>query len=173
MSEPQSRSRNVMGIMSKIRRGRRDAAATATFPAAAADVWRVVSDVERIERWWPRALGGMIIDGDELGREQIVRVNWGRVEGRIRQRVIEWEPGSRYGWEVVSESAGDRVLAPLISTSVLVTVERDGVAGTRVTIRAAFDPVGARGVLALRQISRLARRSYRAALRNLRGVVAP
>lgn len=174
MSEMQRRERaNTMGLLSKIRRGRREAAATATIPALPDDVWRIVSDVERIDQWLPRCRGGMIIDGDGLGREQVVRLDWGRQEGRIRQTVTEWEPGRLYGWQVISEAADDRVLPPLVNTKVLITIERDGLSGSKVTIRGAFDPVGARGVLALRQISRLARASYRKALKTLQVLAAP
>ncbi|HVL90631.1 MAG TPA: SRPBCC family protein [Actinomycetota bacterium] len=173
MSESEPRDGNVTGIMSKIRRGRREAAATASIPAVPTDVFRVITDVENLPRWWPRVKKAMLIDGDELGREQVLTLDWGRQEGTIRQKVVEWEPGRRYAWTVVSESADGRELPPLVKTRVTVTIERDGMSGSRVEIRAHFDPVGGRGVLALRQISRLARASYRKALRDLRGVVAP
>lgn len=164
---------NVAGIMSKIRRGRREAAASASIPAVPEDVFRAVTDIESMPRWWPRVKAGMVIDGDELGREQVVKIDWGRQEGAIRQVVTDWEPGRRYAWKVTGEAADGTDLPPLVNTRVVITIERDGTSGSRVEIRGFFDPVGGRGVLALRQISRLARGSYRKALRNLREVVAP
>lgn len=148
------------------RLGRREATARRLMPATPPDVWRVISDVERIEQWWPRALGGLVVSGEDDGREQIVRLQWGSREGVVRQRVNRWEPGVRYGWRVLAESAGDKTLAPIAETNVTISVRHEG-GQAAVEIVGVFEPVGARGGLAVRQLVKLARKSYVQALRNL------
>ena len=148
------------------RRRKREATAEMMVAASSQDVWKLVSDVGRIQEWWPRAIGGEIANGEEIGREQIVRMSWGPREGKVTQKVTQWEPGARYGWRVTSEAADGKVLPPLSDTNVTVTIIREG-AVSRVTIFATFNPIGPRGALALRQVMRAAKQTYRKALKNL------
>lgn len=160
------------GLLTRMRRGRREPFAGGTVTATPADVWRLVSDVTRIQEWWPRALDGQVAEGEGQGREQIVRLNWGREPGIVRQRVVAYEPNCRYAWRVLSEAHGDRELPPLTETTVTIRIDPEN-AISRVRIDGRFDPIGARGVLALRQLSRLAKRSYRQAVKNLESILAP
>lgn len=158
-------------ILGRIRRGGRDASAEAVIVAPVQTVWNLVSDVEQVGRWWPRAIDGLVVRDDDSGREQVVRLDWGSDEGRIRQRVVVWDPPRRYGWRVLSESAGDRPLQPLAQISVTVTIRAEGPL-SRVSIAGDFLPAGARGALAVRQLARSAKRTYRIALRNLQEALA-
>lgn len=156
------------GVFSRIRRGMRDVSVDQLVAAPAQTVWALVSDVARIAEWWPRAVSGEVVEGEGLGRVQTVRLDWGRVEGVVRQAVTEYQPGARYGWTVLSEAAGDRVLPPLASTHIVVEISSER-GQSRVRIRAEYLPAGVRGAVALRQLSRLARRTFRKALNNLEG----
>lgn len=158
-------------ILGRLRRGARDASAEIVVAAPPEAVWNLVSDVEQVRRWWPRAIGGLVVREDESGREQVVRLEWGRDEGRIRQRVVVWDPPRRYGWQVLSESAGERPLAPLAQIRVTVKIVAEGPL-SRVSIEGDFLPAGARGALAVRQLARSAKRTYRQALKNLQDAFA-
>lgn len=160
------------GLLTRMRRGRREPFAIATIAATPTDVWRLITDVTRIQEWWPRTLDGQVAEGEGLGREQIVRLDWGREPGIVRQRVVAFEPGRRYAWRVLSEAHGDRELPPLADTTVTIRIDPEG-AISKVRIDGRFDPVGARGAVALRQLSKLARRSYKGALKNLQQLLAP
>lgn len=172
-------------VPGKLNRARkREAEAEMRIPASPAHVWRVVSDVTRVAEWWPRALGGTVlgdsgladtaqegemVEREDVGREQQVRLQWGRREGVVTQRVSQWEPGARYGWIVIGESVDGKELTPLTHTSVTIELHRDG-PQTRVVIFGAFEPHGPKGTLALRQVVKLARSTYRKALKMLDAV---
>ncbi|MHB8511135.1 MAG: SRPBCC family protein [Actinomycetota bacterium] len=147
-------------------RRRKDASADSLVTATPSDVWNLVSDPEKIHLWWPRALGGVVKSGEEIGREQIIRLDWGRREGRVTQIVHEWEPGARYGWKVAREFAGDSVLNPIATIQVSITM-RPELGRTRVSIAGHFEPIGSRGLIAVRQLIRSARITYRKALRGI------
>lgn len=152
--------------------GKREVRVESTIAASPEAVWALVSDVERIQLWWPRAISGVVTGGEEIGREQVVVYDWGRRKGTVQQRVTAWEPPHRYGWRVTREQHGETVLPPVVDAQITIDVARAG-ALARVSIFASYEPVTPRGALALRQISRLARRTFRSALKQAQKVLLP
>ena len=141
-----------------------------TIAATPEQVWALVTDVSRIAQWWPRAVSGSVIDGEGVGRTQTIELDWGRRRATVRQRVTAWEPPYRYGWRVVGERFGDRDLPPVADQQISIDVARDGPLA-RVAILGMYEPIGPRGAIAVRQIARLARHTFKDALHRIEAAI--
>lgn len=139
----------------------------AQVAASPTDVWNLITDIERIGAWWPRATAGEIIEGDGVGRRQRVVVDWGRQSGLIEQKVTQWDRPRTYGWRVTKETStakGD--LPPLADVQILVEIIPRG-AISLVRITGELRPAGVGRIPALRQIARHAKIAYKHALKRL------
>jgi uncharacterized protein YndB with AHSA1/START domain len=143
-----------------------------TVAAVPADVWRLVSDPSRVPQWWPRARLGEVVSGEEAGRLQRVVLAWGRREGVVEQQVTVWEPPRRYAWRVTREAVGGQELPHVVEVQISIEIAPHGPI-TKVRAVGSYRPLGTQGVVASRQRSKLARKTFARAIRNVEAALAP
>jgi hypothetical protein len=138
----------------------------AQIAASPSEVWNLVTDVTRINHWWPRATGGEVIDGEGVGRRQRVLIDWGRQTGMIEQTVVQWDSPRTYAWHVTKESTSKGELPPLADVQIVVEIRPRG-AISLVRITGEYRPAGVGRIPALRQMTKHAKAVYKRALSQL------
>jgi uncharacterized protein YndB with AHSA1/START domain len=154
---------NVFGRGAEVRIVTHDA----VVAASPTDVWNLITDITRIDEWWPRATGGEIIEGEAVGRRQRVLMDWGRQTGMIEQVVTQWNRPRTYGWHVTKEvSTTKGELPPLADIQVVIEIIPQGPISL-VRITGDYKPAGLARIPALRQMGRHAKIAYKRALKQL------
>ena len=114
--------------------------ATARSSGSPATVWALLADVSQWSRWgsWSR----VEVEGGAEHAPGAVRVLV-RTPFRVRERVTEWVPGERMGYEMVDGMRARGYTAQ-------VTLEENGQGGTLVRWRSTYERAGPLTALILR-----------------------
>jgi uncharacterized protein YndB with AHSA1/START domain len=106
------------------------------LPSPPGELWPLVSDAERLGEWFAFADSAEVIDGAPgVGQRRRMHGHWGKRKSEIDQRVTDWEPPRRIGWEHQAERL-DGKPAPRFAAETLFTIELDpaGAGGSRVRL---------------------------------------
>jgi uncharacterized protein YndB with AHSA1/START domain len=132
-----------------------DVTTARTIPAAPDDIWALLDDPARLGEWLAFADRGEVLEGDGVGRRQRMHGHWGRKRSEIDQVVVEHDPPRRLAWRHEAERL-DGKPAPRFAASTLfsMTLEPEGAAATRVTLRSRQEPASALRGLVIRLFGR-------------------
>lgn len=140
--------------------------------ARSEQVWMFVDNANCLARWLSFATQIEVIEGDGLGRRQVVRGRFHRFCNGVEQEVIAYEPAKQISWNHTEEHPAisgvprfDR------STTITVSLIPEG-AGTRVRIDSAQEPAGPLRAMAMRLVTqRSLNRHIRNSLERLEGMI--
>ncbi|HEY6116750.1 MAG TPA: SRPBCC family protein [Candidatus Dormibacteraeota bacterium] len=93
-----------------------------TIHAAAARVWAVVAEAERLPEWWGRAGSVEVLEGSGLGRRQRLRSQWQGQASEVDQLVTAFEPERLLEWRHEAERLGGQP-APRFATETAVRIK--------------------------------------------------
>ncbi len=74
--------------------------------AAAARVWEVVAETERLPEWYARAASAEVMEGAGLGRRQRLRSEWRGQDSEVDQLITAFEPEHLLEWRHEAERLG-------------------------------------------------------------------
>src|SRR3954469_991589 len=106
------------------------------IPAAAGDLWPVVSDPARLADWFDFAEGAEVIEGAAgVGQRRRMHGSWGKKKSEIDQRVVDWQPPRRLAWEHEAERL-DGKPAPRFAAETVFSIDLEpaGADATRVRL---------------------------------------
>lgn len=131
-----------------------------------------VDNAECLARWLSFATQVEVIEGDGLGRKQVVRGRFHRFCNGIEQEVVVYEPAKQISWNHTEEHpAINRMPRFDRSTVITVTLIPDG-AGTRVRIESSQEPAGPLRGMAMRLVTcRSLNRHIHSSLEQLDGMI--
>lgn len=136
--------------------------------ARSEQVWMLVSSVNCMPRWLTFAQRAELVDGDGVGRRQLVRGPWHPLCSCMEQEVTTFDPSRELVWRVVSEERS-MPLIPKMSRSTQFTIRLipEG-GGTRVVFETCQVPAGPlRGIAMKVAGQRLMERHLRLSLAKL------
>lgn len=131
-----------------------------------------VDNADCLARWLSFATRVEVIEGEGLGRRQVVRGRFHRFCNGVEQEVTIYEPARQIAWTHTEEHPAISAL-PRFDRSTVITVSLipDG-AGTRVRIQSAQEPAGLLRGIAMRLVTRRAlNRHIRQSLERLDGMI--
>jgi uncharacterized protein YndB with AHSA1/START domain len=132
-----------------------DVSSVRTIPAAPDDIWALLDDPARLGEWLAFAESGEVLDGAGVGRRQRMHGRWGRKRSEIDQVVVEHDPPRRLAWRHDAERLDGRPAPRFAASTVFVmTLEPDGPARTRVTLRSQQEPASPLRGLVIRLFGR-------------------
>jgi len=140
--------------------------------ARSEQVWMFVDNAHCLQRWLSFATQVEVVEGDGLGRRQIVHGKYHRFCNGVEQEITVYEPAQRVAWTHTDEFPAVNGM-PRFDRSTVITVELipEG-AGTRVRIESAQEPAGPLRGLAMRIVThRAIERHIRQSLERLEGMV--
>jgi uncharacterized protein YndB with AHSA1/START domain len=132
-----------------------DVTTARTIPAAPDDIWALLDDPARLGEWLAFAESGEVLEGEGVGRRQRMHGRWGRKRSEIDQVVVEHDAPRRLAWRHEAERLDGRP-APRFAASTLfsMTLEPEGPAATRVTLRSQQEPASPLRGLVIRLFGR-------------------
>ena len=71
---------------------------TLAIPVAAAEVWEALADFGEIVRWAPNVDHSCLLSAQTEGAGTVRRIQAGR--RTLVERVVEWQPGERLGYDI-------------------------------------------------------------------------
>ena len=121
-----------------------DVTAARTIPAPPDAIWPLLDDPARLGDWLAFADSGELIEGTGVGRRQRMHGHWGRKRSEIDQVVVAHDPPHRLAWRHEAERLDGRP-APRFaaSTTFTMTLQPEGTAATRLTLRSEQEPASA------------------------------
>lgn len=139
--------------------------------ARSEQVWMVVDNANCLARWLSFANKVEVVEGDGLGRRQIVHGRYHRFCNCVEQEITVYEPARRVEWTTEEHPAVGRI--PRFDRSTVISLELipEG-AGTRVRIETAQEPAGILRGLAMRLMTQRAiERHITISLEQLEGML--
>lgn len=131
-----------------------------------------VDNASCLARWLSFATQIEVIEGDGMGRKQIVRGRFHRFCNGVEQEVVAYEPAKQISWNHTEEHPAINGM-PRFDSSTVITVSLipEG-AGTRVRIESSQEPAGLLRGIAMRLVTqRSLNRHIRASLEQLEGMI--
>ena len=105
------------------------------IPAAADELWPLVSDPGRLAEWFDFAEGAEVIEGDPgVGQRRRMHGSWGKRKSEIDQRVVDWDPPRRLAWEHEAERL-DGKPAPRFAAETRFSIELEPAGGDSTRVR--------------------------------------
>lgn len=140
--------------------------------ARSEQVWLMIDDTNCLARWLSFAQAIEVIDGNGLGRRQVVHGRFHPFCNGVEQEITQYEPARLVCWTHTGEHPSiPRVPRFDRTTTITVRLIPEG-AGTRVRIEGSQEPAGLLRGLALRMLSRRSlSRHIRLSLERLDGIV--
>lgn len=140
--------------------------------ARSEQVWMFVDNANCLARWLSFATHIEVVEGEGLGRRQIVRGRFHRFCNGVEQEVVTYEPAKQICWNHTEEHPAisgvprfDR------STTITVSLIPEG-GGTRVRIESSQEPAGPLRGVAMRLVTkRSLNRHIRNSLELLEGMI--
>jgi uncharacterized protein YndB with AHSA1/START domain len=132
-----------------------DVIAARTIPAAPDAIWPLLDDPAHLGEWFAFADRGETLEGTGVGRRQRMHGHWGRKRSEIDQVVVEHDPPRRIAWRHEAERL-DGKPAPRFaaSTQFTMTIEPEGPAASRLTLRSEQEPASVLRGLVIRLFGR-------------------
>src|SRR5829696_3537975 len=99
------------------------------------ELWPLVSDPGRLAEWFEFAEGAEVLEGDAgVGQRRRMHGSWGKKKSEIDQRVTDWQPSRRLGWEHEAERL-DGKPAPRFAAETKFTIELEPAGGDSTRVR--------------------------------------
>jgi uncharacterized protein YndB with AHSA1/START domain len=105
----------------------------AEVPAAAEQVWAIVSDAARAGDWFDFADRTEVVEGAGKGQRRTQYGHWGHRRSEVDQEITEYEPGRLLAWQHLAERI-DGKPAPKFAVRTEFRIELTG-AGDTTTVR--------------------------------------
>jgi carbon monoxide dehydrogenase subunit G len=140
--------------------------------ARSEQVWMFVDNASCLVRWLSFATHIEVIEGDGLGRKQVVSGHFHRFCNGVEQEVTAYDPARQIAWTNTEEHSAIGHM-PRFDRSTVITVSLipEG-AGTRVRIDSAQEPAGPLRGLAMRLVTqRSLNRHITQSLEQLDGMI--
>lgn len=140
--------------------------------ARSEQVWMFVDNANCLARWLSFATHIEVVEGEGLGRKQVVRGRYHRFCNGVEQEVTAYEPARQIAWTHTEEHPAINHMPRFDRTTVITVHLIPEGAGTRVRIESEQEPAGPLRGLAMRIVThRALARHIRQSLDRLDGMI--
>ncbi|MFY9487297.1 MAG: SRPBCC family protein [Solirubrobacterales bacterium] len=140
--------------------------------ARSEQVWMFIDNANCLAHWLSFAQQIEVLEGEGLGRKQVVSGNYHVFCDRVEQEVVIYEPARQICWSHTEEHPSNRRVPRLDRTTTISVLLIPEGAGTRVRIESAQEPAGLLRGLAMRLMThRSLQRHIHTSLAQLEGMV--
>lgn len=149
--------------------GRHDMRFEETIHAPVDKVWKAVSDVKQIPKWFPSCRSAELANGTKPaeGVKRILHLDIRGKDVRSEQKITEWEPKTRFGWRHLEDTVDGEPFEMIEEAGLHFQLE-EVEDGTKVTAVAEWETKGFKAMLAAPLVKKVVADQTKHVLGNLK-----